>query len=509
MAQALQNITISAPGFAGINTQDAPLQQDPSFAADATNCIIDKEGRVAARKGYSMVSSNGAAVLGSSIGIESIGEFVQYDGTKIVFSCGNNKIFKGTSTLVDITGSLTISANNWSMASLGNKFYFYQIGHAPLVYDAATSALTTIAAHAGAAGTAPQGNVCLAAFGRIWAADVTGNKRTLYFSDQLDGVDFGGGSSGSLDLTTVWPGGFDEIVSLIAHNDFLIILGKRSILLYSGAGTPSTMVLADTILNIGIVSRDCVQSTGQDILFLDYSGVRSLARTIQEKSSPLGDISKNVNNDIKLRARAETGNIKTIYDPQNAFFLINFPSAGTVYCFDTRAPLQNGSYRVTTWSSMNPLCFTVTDADELYIGVLTGIAKYDTYKDGTASFGLQYFSHPLSFGDSSRLKFLKAVNVTTFNGSAATVVLNWAYDYSGDFQKQAYTLETFTAGQYHIADYNTADGEYASSSQLINKEKVNTGGSGSIVAVGLTTTIDGQGIAFQELNIHSLIGRII
>tara|TARA_R110002167_G_scaffold87990_1_gene237570 strand:- start:794 stop:1270 length:477 start_codon:yes stop_codon:yes gene_type:complete len=158
---------------------------------------------------------------------------------------------------------------------------------------------------------------------------------------------------------------------------------------------------------------------------------------------------------------------------------------------------------------MNPLCFTVTDADELYIGVLTGIAKYDTYKDGTASFGLQYFSHPLSFGDSSRLKFLKAVNVTTFNGSAATVVLNWAYDYSGDFQKQAYTLETFTAGQYHIADYNTADGEYASSSQLINKEKVNTGGSGSIVAVGLTTTIDGQGIAFQELNIHSLIGRII
>ena len=126
MAQALQNITISAPGFAGINTQDAPLQQDPSFAADATNCIIDKEGRVASRKGYSMVSSNGAAVLGTSAGIESIGEFVQYNGTKIVFSCGNNKIFKGTSTLVDITGSLTISANDWSMASLGNKFYFYQ-----------------------------------------------------------------------------------------------------------------------------------------------------------------------------------------------------------------------------------------------------------------------------------------------------------------------------------------------------------------------------------------------
>ena len=86
MAQPLQNITISAPGFAGINTQDAPLLQDASFASIADNCIIDKEGRIASRKGYSMVSSNGGAVLGTSAGIESIGEFVQNDGTKIVFS---------------------------------------------------------------------------------------------------------------------------------------------------------------------------------------------------------------------------------------------------------------------------------------------------------------------------------------------------------------------------------------------------------------------------------------
>lgn len=509
MAQALQNITIAAPGFAGINTQDAPLQQGPAFAADATNCIIDKEGRVAARKGYSMVSSNGPAVLGSSDGIESIGEFVKADGTKIVFSCGNNKIFTGTSTLTDVTGSLTITANNWSMASLANKFYFYQRGHAPLVYDASTSALTTIAAHSGAAGTAPQANVCLAAFGRIWAADVTGNKHTLYFSDQLDGVDFGGGTSGSLDLTTVWPNGFDEIVSLIAHNDFLIILGKRSILAYSGAGTPASMSLSDTILNIGCVGRDCVQSTGEDILFLDFSGVRSLARTIQEKSAPIGDISKNVNNDIKTRVREETGNIKTIYDPNNAFFLINFPTNKIVYCFDTRYPLENGSSRTTTWTAIDPLCFTVTDADELYLGVATGIAKYDSYTDNAASYDLQYFSHPLSFGDSSTLKFLKAVAITTFNGSGATVVLNWAYDYTGDYDKQAYTLSEFTAGQFNISEFNTAAAEFASSATLINKEKVNTTGSGSVVAVGLTTTVNGKEIAFQELNIHSLIGRII
>jgi len=410
MAQPLQSISITAPGFAGINTQDAPLQQQPSFASIADNCVIDKEGRIAARKGYTMVSSNGAAVLGSSDGIESVGEFVQTDGTKIVFSTGNNKIFSGTSTLTDITGSLIITANNWSMASLADKFYFFQRGHNPLVYDAGTTALTTIAGHGSALGTPPDAHVCMAAFGRIWAADVTGNKQTLYWSDSLNGVSWNAGTSGSLDLTTVFPSGFDEITALAAHNNFLIILGRRSILVYSGAGDPSTMTLSDTILNIGCVGRDAIQSDGKDILFLDFSGVRSLSRTIQEKSSPIGDVSQNVNSEIKSRVQAETGDIKTVYDANNAFFLINFPTVGVVYCFDTRYPLQNGSYRTTTWTGIKPLCFTVTDDDELYIGVATGLAKYTSYTDDTGSYTLQYFSHPLSFGDSSRLKFLKKVN---------------------------------------------------------------------------------------------------
>ena len=507
MAQPIQNITISAPGFAGINTQDAPLQQDPTFAAIADNCIIDKDGRIASRKGYSMVSSNGATVLGSSSGIESIGEFVQTDGTKVVFSCGNNKIFSGTSTLTDITGSLTVSANNWSMSSLANKFYFFQRGHAPLVYDPSGAALTTIAAHSSVAGTPQQGHVSLAAFGRLWVADITANKHTVYWTDSLNGLAWSGGSSGSLDLTTVWPNGFDEITALAAHNNFLIILGRRSTLVYSGAGTPSSMALSDTILNIGCVGRDAIQSTGKDILFLDFSGVRSLSRTIQENSAPIGDISRNVNSEIKTRVQAETGNIKAIYDPNNAFLLINFPTVGVVYCFDTRYPLQNGSYRTTTWTAMNPLCFTITDADELYIGVATGIAEYTTYKDDSSAYSLEYYSHPLSFGDSSRLKFLKKVNVTTFNGADADVTLNWAYDYEGDYQSQVYTLGGFSSGQYNISEYNTT-AEYSSSLQLINTEKLNTGGSGSIVTVGLTTNVDGNEIAFQELNIHSLIGRI-
>lgn len=52
MAQQQQNISISAPGFQGLNTEDSPLQQDPGFALVADNCVIDKFGRVGAREAF-------------------------------------------------------------------------------------------------------------------------------------------------------------------------------------------------------------------------------------------------------------------------------------------------------------------------------------------------------------------------------------------------------------------------------------------------------------------------
>ena len=507
MAQQLQSITITAPGFAGINTQDAPLSQEPTFAAVADNCVIDKEGRVAARKGYNVLTTND--VLGTSDGIESMGEFVANDGDTIFFSAGNNKVFSGTTTLTDLTpAGYTITDNNWKMVSFNNSMFFFQRGYEPLVYKDSTGVFDPMSDHGHATGTPPQGNECLAAFGRLWVADFTDNKSTIYWSDLLNGSHWTGGSTGSIDITKVWPTGYDTIVALAAHNGFLVIFGRNSIVVYEGASSPATMTLADTISNVGCVSRDCVVSTGKDLIFLDDSGVRSLARTIQEKSAPIGDISKNVNNDVKSLFAAETGNIKMHYSPREAFVLLNFPDLGVVYAFDTRFPLQDGSYRATTWSHMNPLCFANTSTEKLYIGVLDGIAEYTGYTDNATGYQLSYFSHPLSFGSTSNLKFLKKINLTTFDGAEATVVLNWAYDYSGNYTKQAYVLPKSNAGQYNISEFNT-EAEYSSSISLINRQKINTSGQGTVVAVGVDTTVQGKSIAIQELNIHALLGRIV
>jgi hypothetical protein len=507
MAQQLQSITITAPGFAGINTQDAPLAQEPSFAAVADNCVIDKEGRIASRKGYNVLTTND--VLGTSDGIESMGEFVANDGDITFLSAGNNKIFKGTSTLVDATpSSYTISANNWKFVSFNDHMYMFQRGQEPLLYSDHEGTVDKMSAHTHATGTPPQGNECLAAFGRLWVADFTNDKSTIYWSDLLDGTHWTGGSTGSIDITKVWPTGYDTIVALAAHNGFLVIFGRNSIVIYSGASSPATMTLSDTISNVGCVSRDAVVSTGKDLIFLDDSGVRSLARTIQEKSAPIGDISKNVNNDIKSLFASETGNIKMHYSPREAFVLLNFPDLGVVYAFDTRFPLQDGSYRATTWSHMNPLCFTSTSTDKLYLGVVNGVAEYTSNTDNDTGYLLSYFSHPLSFGSTSNLKFLKKINLITFDGAEATVVLNWAYDYSGAYKKQAYTLPKSSSGQYNISEFNT-EAEYSSSISLINRQKINTNGQGTVVAVGVETTVEGKSIAIQELNIHALLGRIV
>jgi hypothetical protein len=295
---------------------------------------------------------------------------------------------------------------------------------------------------------------------------------------------------------------------MAAHNGFLIIFGRNSIIVYEGASSPANMALSDTISNVGCVSRDAVVSTGKDLIFLDDSGVRSLSRTIQEKSAPIGDISKNVNNDVKSLFAEETGNISMHYSPRQAFVLLNFSNLGVVYAFDTRFPLQDGSFRATTWSHIRPLCFAETSTEKLYLGVAEGIGEYTGYTDNNTSYQLSYFSHPLSFGDTSNLKFLKKINLTTFDGAEATVVLNWAYDYSGNYRKQAYTLPKSNVAQYNISEFNT-DAEYSSSISLITRKKINASGQGTVVSVGVETTVEGNSIALQEINIQALMGRIV
>jgi len=506
MAEQRQNIYIGAPGFKGLNTQDSPVTQDPAFASIAENAVIDKFGRIAARKGLKKITTS-ATPLGSSDGIETIFEYVKRDGTKIVFSAGNNKIFTGTTTLTEVTlpGGYSITANNWKIVSFNNDIYFFQRGHAALVSVAGSTTLVEVedSAHA-----APAGNEVLAAFGRLFVADVTDNSYTLFFSDLLDGNNFHGGSSGSLDLTTVFPEGFDEIVALREFNNFLVIFCKRSILIYSGASSPSSMTLSDVITGIGCIARDSVQAIGTDLIFLSDSGLRSLGRTIQEKSNPIGNVSKNVRDTMMLAVDAETKNIKSVYSPEESFYLLFLPTSLEVFVFDMRGTLEDGSYRATTWVGLTVLSGARLADGTLYLGTAKGINEYDEFLDDTDTYVMKYFTNPMSFGDPSRVKMLKEITFTVIGGSGSEVVGNWAYDYTEGYSKQAFTVATSLIAEYGVSEYNVSTSEY-SATIVIDVAKVKATGSGKVATIGIEATINGGALSIQELNTEAILGRLI
>lgn len=74
MAQQLSSINLVAPAFKGINTEDSPIAQDPSFAEVADNAVIDKRGRIASRKGYEVVTTN-KGTLSANKPLRSIKQF--------------------------------------------------------------------------------------------------------------------------------------------------------------------------------------------------------------------------------------------------------------------------------------------------------------------------------------------------------------------------------------------------------------------------------------------------
>ena len=376
MSEPLSTYSISAPGFYGLNTQDSPLDLNAGFALVANNCIIDQYGRIGSRKGWSRVNSSSGNLGANNIGV--IHELVQSDGTTTILFAGNNKLFKldGSNAVVELTyggggTAPTITASNWSCASLNGITYFFQESHDPLIYDPAVSTTTyrRVSEKTGYAGTVPSGNVVISAYGRLWVADTTTDNTTVSFSDLIAGHIWTGGTSGTLDINKVWPNGADNIVGLAAHNNFLIIFGQRQILVYSGATTPSSITLYDTVGGIGCIARDSIQNTGKDILFLSNSGVRSFARTIVEKSAPLGDLSKNVRSDLMNIISGETlANIKSVYSEKEAFYLLTLPSVKEVYCFDTRVQLPDGAFRVTTWDSIEPTALLSRKNGDVLIG---------------------------------------------------------------------------------------------------------------------------------------------
>lgn len=515
MAKPYNTFSISAPGFLGLNSADSPIDLSQSFALEAMNCIIDKSGRIASRKGWAPAHADANADLGTS-DVTCIGELVETDGTATILAAGGGYLYKFDGTdLITLTyggGGVapTISADNWKFCQLNGMAMFWQRGYDPLLYDPdlSTTTFRRLNEHPTAAGTIPTCNEALVAFGRVWAADTTTDKYTIHFSDLLAPYKWTGGSSGTLDVRNVWPDGNDEVVALASHNDFLFIFGRRQIIIYQGAGAPSSMTRQDSIVGIGCIARDSVQPTGEDIWFLSDTGLRSLRRTIQEKSAPFNQISKNVHDDLQQWISVEDGeNIKSCFSATNSFYLLTLPASSRVYCFDTRQRLQDGSAKTTYWMGMLPKAFCESRGRVLYLGMGGWLATHTGYLDNATVYRMQYYTSWIDFGNPIQTSILKKITLTLIGGLDQAIVFKWAYDFAGTFFSVTNYIDNLaTAAEYGIAEYNTT-WEY-SANLTINTMSVQGKSSGKVLQFGFEANVEGVPVSIQKIELFTKDGRV-
>ena len=549
MASQLLTQSIAAPGFYGLNLQESSITLSSGFALKAQNCVIDKYGRIGARRGWTPVNSAVNTDLGAANPVEFIFEAVTGGGTDVL-SAGNNKLFVGTTTMTTKTvrnatnsgdATYTITGNSWQGAALAYgdvtdfipHVYLAQASHPMLIYhelpvsggafhdhDSGTFGFQRV----GDGGTLPSNHTTtsfmpswvLSAYGRIWCGGISGDTQTVYFSDLLAGTDFLNGSAGYLNLQEVIPNG-DPIVAAAAHNGYIIFFGKKHIAIYANPLDTAALTLVEVITNVGCIARDSVQNLGTDVMFLSDAGVRSLQRVIQEKSLPMRDISKNVRDELMSAVASETDltKIKSIYFERDAIYLLTLPTTKFVYCFDTRAALQDNSMRVTVWDSIEPKAFFVTQDRNLLIGKPGYIAKYFGYSDNTSAYRLQYYTNYFDFDAATSLKVLKKIGWILIGGTNQSVAIKWGFDYSEGYQATTYLLDTAVVYEYNNSTVDTIPGsteyniaEYTSGI-VLDRFSINAGGQGTVLQLGLEADINGNPLSIQKIDVGIKKGKTL
>ena len=507
MSDPLIPLTIEAPGFLGLNTQNEGSVLPPGWASVLDNFVYDDIGRLASRKGTKQI--NGTLITNSPT-IRASHEYIDASGNKLNIFAADNKIWKEVSgTMTDISGTIsTPTADNWQFANFNGWVVGHQASHVPIIMTSTTGSF------ANSGGTQHNGNMVLSAWGRKWTALAN----TLYYSDLLiDNFVTGGGSSaGSVDLASFWPNGMDEAVALADFNGFLIVFGKDSLIVYENPDDPTVMAIVEGVDGVGCIARDSVQIVGTEIMFLSNTGIRTLGRTIQEKSMPVSDISKNVRDALLSLVAGETlANIKSVFNSVDGFYLLSLPTAGTTYMFDLKFPNQDATLKVGRWN-FAPTAMNYTQGLKLHMAVTAGyLSHYTEYLDERTSVGAGGNNYVVDFeggwNDFGQevayfFKIPKRASLLAAGTPAGAVTFKWAVDYGSSFTERTLQFRSAGPALWGVATYNSTD-TYAAFGDF-ERLKTSLARTGQTIKVGLYATISQFKFSIQRLDILAKIGKI-
>jgi hypothetical protein len=510
-------VTLVSPGRRGLNKERSNDLLSPEWATDALNCVLSREGRIAARKGW-LSQTTGA--IASTPSIKVLFEYLQADGTATIITAANNKIYKNISDYTvggnNITAATPPTADDWQFVNFNGKVIGVQTGHTMIKWSGSGS----FTLNSAASGSLPAGNAACAAFGRLWVID--SDTQTVKYSALLDETKWAtADGGGSIDLRNVWTKGMDQAIAVAAFGANLIVFGRNHVIIYAdGSGStlgidPLQMYVVDTIEGTGCVARDSVQPIGEgDLAFLSRHGIQLLGRTITEKSNPTASVSKNIRSYLQslMSLQSMTG-VRSIYSPEQGFYALLLPTARAVVVADTRFGFQDddNSYVLPmlawTYRTM-PTAMCVRENGNILLGFAGKVGLYSGNLDNTDSYSLTFSSPWLQMDPrvSDSLKILKELPTIVQLSATSSVTWVWEFDFNGHvFTNTAtYTLSG-VASEFNISEYNIAE---FSGGLTLQSRSIDGQGEGQFIRVGLTTQINSMDFVLQQIKMLFKIGRM-
>lgn len=503
-------IPLVVPGFKGLNKQQASSTLGPEWATELINAVIDDSGRVAARLGWGSVTT---AALGANI-IQAY-EFVKSDGTlEIVASTATtlHKSTDGGATFSTITGTNVFTSGNWQFMNFNDYVYGVQAGEVPIYYTGSGN-FTAVADV-----NCPTGGIGLSAFGRLWITETDGH--SIAYSSLLDGTDWTTADSGVLNLWNVWPDN-DQITALAAFNGRLLVFGKNTIVVY-GDDTGSTLgidpvnlYVIDVVRGTGCIARDSLQEVDGDLWFLSDNGLQSLGRIIQEKSNPLDNLSRNVQDYLRSYSdNSDLALLRSVYSPKDKFYLLSFPAgssteSGACMVFDTRGKLEDGSARCLGVWTLVPRALFRRRSGTIVAAILGPTGELGTYTGGlddASTYAFGYLSGWLDLTQQGLLLIPKRYEGVFFSDSTVSVSFGWAFDFATE---DNILSRNFTGGgsggEWGIGEWGEA--EFGGGVSL-RRGQVPATGTGQYIRLSISCIINSTSFAIQKLTLFSKIGRL-
>ena len=540
----LSPLVLDSVGIFGLNTQANASSLDHRWLVKADNVMIDAEGRMTSRKGIRQITDS----IGS-FPVKSIHNHKKADGSNLLLFTGNNKVWKQVTGSVPTTSTVqtfagtpqTVTNDNWQWIQYDDDSIGVQAGHKPIHYSETTDVwkdLEDTASYTAVTGVTTFDPSCiLANFGRLWAAGITEDKETVFYSRTLAHHEWNGVGSGLINMRSVW--GFDEVVALESFNGKLIIFGKNNIAIYNDPFDPSaaTFGLDEVIRGVGCAARDSIQAFGDDVLFLSHDGVRSLNRTKIQDKMPLTDLTKNVKNDIiKNILSSSSDDIKSQYNTSGGYYVLSFTGINETYILDFKSYNEDGTPRISKWNFSKlraPKSFLALSTGELYIGrgtaPLTGaatvvnsfngvVSKYDDYHDMDYSGATPIYSDYqtefktvwMDFGNPYTAKLLKKFSCVIDGGREQDVTISWYRDYSTQGDSSTFSLTPISTGSIALFGSGTSLYGTAKYSPLFfpKEYRINLSKAAKVVQIEMTNLIKGFKGSLQGMTVLAKEGKI-